>query len=134
LNDVINIESTTELPQSPRRIRQLLLLEKFASSASPKESTSNVNIACTVEWPDKTVTEGAREDVVVRPSYSGFHTHDIDMGARTVQLEAVLSFDGDDLIDVTSPFNPSIMPPGVCMLWVVEKEIPSEAVCMKLEL
>jgi hypothetical protein len=56
------------------------------------------------------------------------------MGARMVQLEAVLSFDGDDLIDGTSLFKPSIMPPGVYMLWVIEKGIPSEAVWMKLEL
>ena len=78
--------------------------------------------------------EGAREDVVVRLSYSGFHTHGVDMGARMVQLEAALSPDGDYFIDVTSPFNPTIMPPGVYMLWVIEKGIPSEAVWLKLEL
>ena len=78
--------------------------------------------------------EGAREDVVVRLSYSGFHTHGVDMGARMVQLKADLGPDGDDFIDVTSPFNPTIMPPGVYMLWVIEKGIPSEAVWLKLEL
>jgi hypothetical protein len=56
------------------------------------------------------------------------------MGARMVQLEAVLSPDGDDMINVTSPFNPSIMPPGVYMLWVIEKGTASETVWMKLEL
>ncbi|THW21678.1 hypothetical protein D6C98_07109 [Aureobasidium pullulans] len=81
----------------------------------------------------KMAAEGAREDVVVRLSYSGFHTHGVDMGARMVQLDAVLSTDGDYIIDVTAPADASVMPPGVYMLWVIEKGIPSEAVWMKLE-
>ncbi|KAG9550743.1 hypothetical protein KCU71_g12611, partial [Aureobasidium melanogenum] len=118
----------------PTEYRVEIYSPPYMDHAASRPSITAYPISVKYNEKFQIAAEGAREDVVVRLSYSGFHTHGVDMGARMVQLEAVLSPDGDDMIDVTSPFNPTIMPPGVYMLWVIEKGIPSEAVWMKLEL
>ena len=76
------------------------------------------------------VNDGIDSDVIVRLSYSGFHTHAVDMGARMLQLQAS---NRNGTIDVTAPADASVMPPGVYMLWAVQKGVPSEAKWIKLE-
>lgn len=68
--------------------------------------------------------------VVVKMSYSGFHTHAQDMGQRMINL-ATKEVNGQ--LVVTAPENATIMPPGVYLLWVVNNGVPSVAKWIKLQ-
>lgn len=79
-----------------------------------------------------TVSASGLEDklVKVQLSYSGFHTHAVDMGQRMVELE--LEVEGEN-VTITGPANASVMPPGVYLLWVVADGVPSEARWVSLQ-
>ena len=64
-------------------------------------------------------------------SHPGFHTHGVAMGQRMVMMEFAPVADTAS-IQVTSPSNASVMPPGVYLLFVVNNGIPSEGVWIKL--
>ena len=98
-----------------------------SADSRPKITTSPATVKYGEQF--QVAASGISNDVVVRLSYSGFHTHAIDMGARMVQLQANNS---NGTVAVTAPGDASVMPPGVYMLWVVEKGIPSEAQWIKL--
>ncbi|KAL8792897.1 MAG: hypothetical protein Q9195_004540, partial [Heterodermia aff. obscurata] len=64
-------------------------------------------------------------ETVVAMVHPGFRTHGLGMGQRMV----VLGFsDNGPTLTVTAPRDPSVMPPGVYMLFVTNNGIPSEAV------
>ena len=69
------------------------------------------------------------ENVVMRLSYSGFHTHAVDMGQRMVGLASQVQ---GAKVSVTAPRDASVMPPGVYLLWAVADGIPSEGKWVKL--
>ena len=64
-------------------------------------------------------------------SHPGFHTHGVAMGQRMVMMEFTTVANSTS-IQVTSPGNASVMPPGVYLLFVVNNGIPSEGVWMKI--
>ena len=71
--------------------------------------------------------EGQIQVVLSAP---GFHTHGSGMTQRMVMM--TFTGAGESTLNVTSPRDESVMPPGVYLLFIVENGIPSEGVWIQL--
>ncbi|KAI9847397.1 MAG: hypothetical protein M1837_002586 [Sclerophora amabilis] len=81
---------------------------------------------------DNDSDNGDDDDVQIMLCHTGFHTHGLAMGQRMVQMTAIRDPDSATLT-VTAPRDASVMPPGVYLIFAVDKEIPSEGVWVELK-
>ncbi|KAG5463684.1 MAG: hypothetical protein BJ554DRAFT_5345 [Olpidium bornovanus] len=107
----------------------------------PYMSTSNrPNITA---MPQSSIAYNTSFDITVDPAldcdvpfqlqliYAGFSTHGVHMGQRMVELEITQNACGS--ITANGPRDPSIMPPGVYLLFAVQEGIPSKGEWVKLD-
>ena len=81
---------------------------------------------------EATLSGGRLEgNIQIALSNPGFHTHGVAMGQRMIMMSFVAAADGN-LLTVTSPSNPSVMPPGVHLLFVTHNGIPSVGTWIEL--